>query len=366
MNKFFLMLLFVTFSFRFQEIYAQVDFITSIEDIRIHTLTLDSMVNDWIKRSTTPGIQLSVIENKKITYTKSFGYKNFSTKEKVNDSTVFKAASLSKPVLGYLTALLADEGMIDLDKPLYQYLPHPELQNDPRSKLITARMILNHTSGIPAYRGYYGMYLIAQPGLMFSYSGEGYFYLQNVLEFITGTPFEQLAQEKIFIPLGMFQTSFEWQLNFNLNYAIAHDRFNFPRPRVMQIYGCNAAASLITTSSDYAKFVIAIMQKIGLSERTYGNIFAPSVKIYTHGAFSQNIYWGLGWALQQNETYPMFFHWGDDYEYKCFVAAYPNQGKAVVYFTNGENGLNIKDKMVHYTIGGKAPTFHLLNYWQIN
>ena len=335
-------------------------------NLETNALCFDSLVGDWLNRAAIPGIQIATISNFNHVSVKSYGYKNFRTKSKINDSTVFRAASLSKPILGYLAALLVEEGLLDYDKPLYEYLPHPDLSRDPRSKLITAKMVLNHTSGMPNFRGYYGVYLLSQPGQMFNYSGEGYFYLQNVLEYITGTPFEQLAQEKIFIPLGMNNTSFEWQLSFNSNYAVPHDRFINPRPRNMQTYGCNAAASLITTADDYAKFILAVLQKEGLSDRTFSLMLDPSVKIFSYSNFLGKIFWSQGFSILDEGKNQMFFHWGDDYDYKCFMAFCPHTGNAVVFFTNSENGLNIKNKIVEHTLGRRAPHFHLLNHWQLD
>ena len=327
---------------------------------------LDSLVADAIKKAMIPGLSLAVVDGDLITYSRGFGVKNNVTKEAVNDSTVFRAASLSKPVFAYCVAMLADEGLIDLDKPLFNYLPHPDLVYDPRGKKITARMVLNHSSGLPNYRGAYGTAILTEPGTTWIYSNEGFYYLQMVCEYLTGTPLDQLMQEKIFWPLEMMNSSYEWQVRFNHNYATAHDRFGFARPRAMQLYGCNAAASLITTAEDYAKFMRAVMNKEGISNKMWAEIFSPILKVHTPAFYMQNLYWGLGWGLANDHEKPIIFHWGDDSDYKCFVAGYPRQRKAFVFLTNSENGLNIKDKLMLSTIGGKAPTFHMMNYYQIN
>jgi CubicO group peptidase (beta-lactamase class C family) len=325
---------------------------------------LDSVITDAMKKAMIPGLSLAVVDGQEISYKASFGFRNKTTYESVNDSTVFRAASLSKPLFAYCVAMLADEGLIDLDKPLFEYLPHPDLLYDPRAKKITARMVLNHTSGLPNYRGWYGTSINAEPGSTWMYSGEGFYYLQMVAEYLTGTPFDHLMQEKVFYPLHMYNTSYEWQVRFNTNYATAHDRFGYARPRPMQLYGSNAAASLITTAEDYAKFVMAVMNQEGLSRRMWDQVFAPYTKVPAHPV--NNLYWSLGWGIMDDSEKPVFFHWGDDYDFKCFVAGYPNQRKAFVFLTNSENGLNIKDKLMTYTIGGKAPSFYLMNYYQIN
>ena len=104
----------------------------------------------------------------------------------MSEETVFEAASLGKPVFAYAVLRLVDAGVIDLDRPLFDYLPIPDA-NNPRMKRVTARHVLSHTTGLPNWR--------QQPvrararhrtgQASFSYSGEGYFYLQRVVEALT-------------------------------------------------------------------------------------------------------------------------------------------------------------------------------------
>src|ERR1700733_9579984 len=127
---------------------------------------------------------------------------------------------------------LVDEGKIDLDKPLYTYLPKPlpeydnykDLAGDDRYKLITARICLDHTTGFPNWResnphNNNKLEIFFKPGSGFPYSGEGINLLQLVIETITGRHLEDLAQEKIFKPFEMTRTSFLWQPAFEKDSA---------------------------------------------------------------------------------------------------------------------------------------------------
>jgi CubicO group peptidase (beta-lactamase class C family) len=67
----------------------------------------------------------------------------------VNDQTLFEAASVSKPIFAYFVMRMVEKGLLNLDTPLYKYLPYPDIEHDDRYKLITARMVLNHTTGFP-------------------------------------------------------------------------------------------------------------------------------------------------------------------------------------------------------------------------
>jgi CubicO group peptidase (beta-lactamase class C family) len=129
-------------------------------------------------------------------YQKAFGYSNFTKKDSLNINHVFYGASLSKAVFGYIVAQLVNEGLIDLDKPIQEYLdvPIPEMDfdrewrgfkniaNDDRYKDITARMCLSHTTGFPNWRWVSRtsefqpedkIQFYFDPGTDYSYSGEG-------------------------------------------------------------------------------------------------------------------------------------------------------------------------------------------------
>lgn len=167
------------------------------------------------------GLSITIINENKIGYQKSFGYANLSKKDSLTNKTVFYAASFSKAVFGYLVAQLIDEGIIDLDKPLQDYLDKPlpdfefekewkgyiDLKDDRRYQKITARMCLSHTTGFPNWRWMTKdndffregkIRFLIDPGTRFYYSGEGINLLQFVIEKITNKGLEELAQERIF------------------------------------------------------------------------------------------------------------------------------------------------------------------------
>src|SRR4051812_15603995 len=94
-----------------------------------------------------PGLAIAYLEKGKVEWTKGFGTRSVDNHAAVDANTVFEAASLSKPVVAYATLKLVDAGMLDLDKPLKNYIAIPEIV-DPRANRITTRMILSHTTGL--------------------------------------------------------------------------------------------------------------------------------------------------------------------------------------------------------------------------
>ena len=172
-----------------------------------------------MKAANVQGMAITIFNNKKTIYKKTFGYKRIDTKEPIKTRTNIYGASLSKVVFSVLVLKLVEEGKLELDKPLQEYLPKPiyeytptkkwhdnyaDLKADSLYRKITARMCLNHTSGFPNWRWYepdQKLRVKFTPGSRYNYSGEGMVYLQVVLEHMLGRSLEELMQEKIFIPL---------------------------------------------------------------------------------------------------------------------------------------------------------------------
>ena len=130
-------------------------------DERVRTpAEIDAAIAHVMKGAEVPGVALALINRGKVAYLKAYGVKNMSPKEPLTVNSVMVAGSLTKVAFAYLVMKLVDEHAIDLDKPVYEYLPRPlsdypawkDIADDPRSKLITARMLLSHTAGLPNSR----------------------------------------------------------------------------------------------------------------------------------------------------------------------------------------------------------------------
>jgi CubicO group peptidase (beta-lactamase class C family) len=132
-----------------------------------------------------PGLSIAVINDSKVVYHQTFGYANLEKQLPVTDKTIFEGASLSKSVFAFFVMKFVEEGKLDLDKPLYEYLPYPEIAHDDRYKQITGRMVLSHRSGYPNWRENEEddkLKIKLEPGTNYEYSGEGYQYLAMVLK----------------------------------------------------------------------------------------------------------------------------------------------------------------------------------------
>lgn len=328
-------------------------------------VSLQSRVTQLLDSALIPGLALATIDVKTGVKAQGFGVKEATVAQNVDENTVFSAASLSKPVFAYLVLQLVDAGKMDLDKPLYQYLPYPDAEQDDRYKLITARMALSHSPGFPNWRNGQ-LKVLFSPGKRFSYSGEGFVYLQKVVEHLTQRSLEDLAREKVFKPLGMPRSSFIWQTAFEDNYALRHNRFGV-QTGISKFDQANAAYSLQTTAADYGKFLQALLQGKGLKSSSVKQLFTPQLK--TSQKFgdttqlSSSLAWGLGVGLQKTAQDEGFWHWGDNGDFKCFFFVSRTRKQGLVYFSNSTNGLSIAPALARSMVSAPMPCMEeFLNY----
>jgi CubicO group peptidase (beta-lactamase class C family) len=143
----------------------------------------EKAIDSLLKESDVSGIQLVYEKNGKANEY-YLGFIKDGSDKKINSHTIFQAASLSKTVFAYAVLRLCDRGIINLDSPLLGYLGTYERfkSNSPGYSKITARMVLRHSTGLPNWGNDSSVSLIFTPDSMFSYSGEGYWFLQRVLE----------------------------------------------------------------------------------------------------------------------------------------------------------------------------------------
>ncbi|MEN3331373.1 MAG: hypothetical protein V7641_738 [Blastocatellia bacterium] len=340
-----------------------------ITDVQRDILRLSALVSQLMSEGDVPGLSMALIRDAKIYWARGFGFKDVNTKAPVDLSTMFEAASLSKPVFAYAFMKMVERGELDLDTPLSKYLP-AYIENDERLNLITARRVLSHTTGFPNWRQGKSLTIMFTPGERFSYSGEGFVYLQKVVEQLTGQPLNEVMRKEVFTPLGMHDSTYVWQDTIESQMAAGHSQAGKASPKNKGTQA-NAAASLRTTPTDYAKFVIAMMNGTGLKETTVQQMLTPQVKL-DEGCVtcmgrkvlkpSDALSWGLGVGLQHTEQGDAFWHWGDNGGFKDYVVAFRKQKMGVVIFTNSDNGLGIIPEIVKQALGGNQPVFSWINY----
>lgn len=333
--------------------------------------TLENEIDALMMKARIPGLARAIIDDYEITRVEYYGLSDVEAREGLDAGQLFEAASLSKPVFATIVLRLVERGEFDLDQPLFEILENDRLAHDERSKALTARIVLSHRTGLPNWGGE-KLEFSDYPGTAFGYSGEGFVYLQQVIEKLTGSTLDELAKQEIFEPLGMTNSRFSWKEEEQQRLARPHDDIGTPQQK-NPAYQANAAASLHTTAADYARFVHAWMRNELLSPAMTRQALLPTVSVPRLGLdlskppeVTRRIAWGLGWGLQLPENAEdggvVVWHWGDNGPFKAFVAFRPETGDGVVYFANASNGLTIGKDLVKEAVGDMSATFRWLDY----
>jgi CubicO group peptidase (beta-lactamase class C family) len=281
-------------------------------------------------------------------------------------------------VTAYAAFALRDAGKLDFDRTLVSYVDDLK---DPAARKVRIRHVLSHSSGFPNWRSEAGQQLSPQfePGSRFQYSGEGFFYLQRILEEVTGKGFCAIADELVFRPLGMTSTAMMWKPEMADRFALPYDRRGELRKNwdrgVIKMHEIakhkgqditawryadyaaatqeagrtalpdnmipNGAASMVTNAVDYSKFLAAAIKNADILKE----------QITPRPALG----WGLGWGIERAAGHVYVWQWGDNGGYKNFVIAEPARGNGLFVFTNGDCGARIYDRVVTHATGHDHP-----------
>jgi CubicO group peptidase (beta-lactamase class C family) len=351
----------------------------------ISIVELEAFIEQLMEKAEVAGLSCAILNDSHIVYQKAFGYRNKSDGTRNNEQTIFSAASLSKAVFAYLVMLLVEDKVIDLDRPLYEYLEKPlyeypayaDLKGDERYKLITARMVLSHTTGFLNVRLIEPegkLKFLFTPGERHSYSGEGINLLQMVVEEITGKGLEMLAQEKVFQPLGMTRSSYIWQPEFETNYVSPHDEYGKPRGMDIHPTGAGGGGSMVTTAGDYARFLAGILNAKGQRKDTMNEMLRPQIAINYKAMFGPDAWnltdeyqkiglaWGLGWGRFDTPCGRAFFHTGHGFGCQNYTVTYIDKGIGFVMLSNSDNFESVAEEIAKKAIGDIYSPFDWLGY----
>jgi len=350
-------------------------------------LQLEEQIPQIMREANVPGLSIALIQNAEAVWAHGFGVMNTETCQPVKPETVFEGCSLSKPVFAYAVLNLCETGILDLDKPLSHYSPDPYAADDPRVQMITMRQALAHTSGLPNWRpdcwdseGWNPegkpLQTYFEPGERFSYSGEGYMYVQHLVEHVTGQSGESYMQTELFNPAGMEFSTYLCTSDQAPDMATGHDEHGQPVNKQMYRSMCSAA-SLHSTPSDVAKILCACMRpRSGASWHINAELAkemaTPLVPVNDSASWHDNwpdvpvkddpfVSWGLGWATQNHNGMKAIWHWGDNGPFKAFALGYTEEGTGLVVMANGSNGYKLWSSLCSMALGGAYPCIDWLD-----
>ncbi len=307
-----------------------------------------------------PGISIAVLEGGRIVWAGGYGVMDVEAEGPVTAETLFQAASISKPVAATAALRLVEEGLLELDAPVNDYLKRWKIPENAFTleNPVTLRHLLTHTGGLTVH-GFPGYALTDEvpstvqvldgadpantgpirvdtlPGSLWRYSGGGYTVMQLLLEDVTGMPFPRILREKVLDPVGMSLSSYEQPLPpARAGYAASsHLADGTGGDGQWHLYPEMAAAGLWTNPSELARLALEIQAAY---HGETGRVLSPEMAraMLTPGIGD----WGLGFGVQGEGDEARFSHGGSNYGFKAQFMAYMEGGRGAFIMTNGDRG----------------------------
>jgi len=339
----------------------------------LQAAAIDAEANRLIAAAHIPGLALALIQDGRVAYAAAYGRRDVERNLPLTIDTVIYGASLTKPAFAYLCLQLAQEGRLDLDRPIGAYLKKPlpeypayaDLAADPRWRRFTARMLLSHTSGLPNFRSVNDdgkLDIKFEPGSRFVYSGEGLRLMQFVLQEGLGLDVAAEMRRRIFQPFAMRRSDMVWQPQFAADTAVGYDAAGKPRGHARRAKA-DAAGSLETTVSDYARFLAGVARGQGLSPKAYAEMLRPQIAIVSRHEFPSHwvddtdanrpiqLSYGLGWGLFRTPYGPAFFKEGHDDGADHYALCVRPPRKCILLMTNSGAGKGVFQYLVDDLLG---------------
>lgn len=318
---------------------------------------LQDRIPELMDRYDIPGVGVAIVRSGQPVWIGTFGYADVESAREMTPDTICRAESISKSVTAWGVMKLEEQGRIILDESVRTYLPPGTLPVPPDGHgEISIRRLLSNSAGLglgsigsaaeyepegklPPLASYITKEVeYVQPsGTGFMYSNTGFNLLQLVVEEVTGKAFADYMDESVLTPLGMHDSSYQWE--------------NWMRPRIAKgyerdgdtvepyVYAATASGGLLTTVGDVARFVAAGMYDgtdTRISRISLNTIHTPEIPIPGLFGFVADSY-GFGHFVEQLPNgFRAVWHGGQGHGWMTHFHLVPETGDGIVILTNSE------------------------------
>jgi len=326
-------------------------------------------VEKALKEWKIPGAAISIVKDGKIIFAEGFGFRDVKNGLKVTPNTLFAIGSCSKAFTAATVGILVDEGKVDWNKPVREYLPTFKLKDPFAAERMTPRDLLCHNSGLPRHDAlWYGskesrgdifkrlQYLEPSRDFRstFQYNNLMFMTAGYLVGQVMGSTWEKFTGERIFKPLGMNESNFSVEdskktENHALPYSVEGDKVEEIPFRNIDNVG--PAGSINSNVIDMAKWVILHLNKGKIDDKqiiseaalkmthtpqmTVGSGMMPGFEAYTEILLDN---YGLGWMITTYRGHLVLHHGGGIDGFTAYVSFMPHDNIGVVILTNSNMG----------------------------
>jgi beta-lactamase class C len=336
-------------------------------------LAIQAYFDKAIASGAIVGAGVSIVKGDSIVISDGFGKRNINVDAGVNGQTIFRLGSLSKGFAGILAADLKNEGKIDWEDKVSDYIPEFQLGDQSNTDKITLANILSHTSGAP-YHSFTnlveaGLPLadiasrfkevdpISNPGAIYSYQNALFALSGEMMHKATGQEITTSLNNRFFKPLEMCSTTMDYETLIQAeNVAVPHSkRRNGWRSKKLQnsYFNAVAAGGINASADDMAKwmrFLLGHNPEI-MSKQALKEAFNPAIEITGHYKYyqrwpgHQSSYYGYGWRIhkfvedQSKQEKTIWHHGGSVNNFRNEIAVYPDADLGICVLLNNNSRL---------------------------
>ncbi|MFN8058168.1 MAG: serine hydrolase domain-containing protein [Vicinamibacterales bacterium] len=325
---------------------------------------------EMMDRLHVPGLGIAVIWNGQVHWARGYGVADVTTGAPVTPTTLFQAASISKPVAAMATMRAVQSGALTLDTDINDLLTTWRLPSGPftADRPVTPRALLSHTSGLGDGFGFPGyspteerpsvlqilegrppsnvgrLFMERPPMTAFKYSGGGTLVMQQALSDRLHRPFLEIVRDAVLTPIGMHDSDYDQPPTGEraARTARAHDGRGQPMGDRWHVYPELAAAGLWTTPGDLARFAIDVQRAVAGDA---GRAISPALAREMVSPVGVGDY-GVGFELSHRGEGWYFGHGGSNWGFRAQVLAHRVKGYGIAVMTNGDNGSRLIDEVI--------------------
>lgn len=303
----------------------------------------------YMRETGVVGCSVAIAEKGRILYSSGFGFADLENPAEVRPETLFRLASISKPITAVAVMRLVERGLVDLKTDIRHYVPEfPD-----KGQVITVEQVLNHTSGIRHYKGdefastkrydsvleslriFQGDPLMHPPGQSYTYTTYGYTVLARIVENVSGRTFPGFLRDEVFVPAGMHSSKLDDATAIIPNRAKGY-REGPDKKAINASFADTsykwAGGGMLSTAPDMARFGISLLNGTLLSRDSVA-------RMWTTGSLPDGrlTRYGLGFHVNQLEGRRMISHTGSQQGTQTAMLIFPEEQVVIVVLTNYES-----------------------------
>lgn len=327
----------------------------------------DSLLTAKMDSLKTVGAAFAITYKGEIVHLKCYGVKESGSSDSINMHTLFRLASVSKPITGVLAGILSDEGVISIDDKIVNYLPNFRLKDSLSTAELSIRNILSHSSGLVPHAydnlveahvpfnvimdSLFRVNISDAPGRLYGYQNVVFSLYDTISSLRTAKRYGDLLNEKVFSPFGMSRASVGFSaFAEDENKALPHSRYGngFKTLRLNdRYYNTIPAAGINASIYDLGKFLSALSgnDSVQLDENISKEVLSPQVRSPLRWNYLRH--WGpveskdyaLGWRVIGYQGRQIGYHGGYVLGYRAEIALCREEEIGIAFLTNSPNGV---------------------------